>query len=211
MIGVNVSTPNPPRFVIVNVPPSVSAGRSCPSLARCTSSSEPQGDLLNPERLGVLDHGDEQARHGIDGDADMSRLREVDLIGPLDPSSVQQRIFVKGNGHELDREILKGGNAHGRIPGRLELCPKVDEMSGIRRRHQGDRCASCQALDHPRCDHPPHGTDGDRPRLSAPRRGIGLGLHRHEYVNPTDPSVAPAASKPGVVDSMLPGNPPRQR
>ena len=55
-IASNESTPNIPRFEIVNVPPLTSAGRSSPARAAATSRLAPRRDLGEGQAVGVVDH-----------------------------------------------------------------------------------------------------------------------------------------------------------
>ena len=87
MIGVAAIAPSAPGFVIVNVPPSVSPGCSCPSRARAGDVADRLREALVVEPVRVADHRhDEAALAEVDGDP------EVDLRVRVRRSSCSQAL-----------------------------------------------------------------------------------------------------------------------
>ena len=68
MIGVPISAPKTPGFVIVNVPPLISSGVSVFVRARSARSITERERPTQVLLLGVLDHRHHQALGVVDGD-----------------------------------------------------------------------------------------------------------------------------------------------
>ncbi len=79
-IGVDSSEPNTPPFVIVNVPPVSSSIVSEPSRARSAYPATDFSTWPNVERVGIAQHGHDQAAIRGHRDADVEVLVVDDVV-----------------------------------------------------------------------------------------------------------------------------------
>ncbi len=133
MIGVNVSTPSDPRFVIVNVPAlQVSSGPETPSLPRPSDQLSRHGrDLPEAERRRPL---------RITG---TSRPASVSTAIPIlalpgqqaipGPAGVEHRVVREGHRRQLDHEIGDARQVAAWGAADLELAAEVDEIGRVGR------------------------------------------------------------------------------
>ena len=167
MIGVAAIAPSAPGFVIVNVPPSVSPGCSCPARARSATSRIASREALVVEQMRVADHRhDEAALAEVDGDAEVDRrvLREAAVLEPR----VERRVHAQ----RLDRAARDDRQVR-----RADLAP-----AALDRAHVGleDRRAvrgGVERAAHVLADQAAHA----RQRLALLIRGRRRRLWRHRF------------------------------
>ena len=76
------SMPKGPGLVTVNVPPCISSAVRAPARARSISSRERAATWRSVRSGNVADHRDQKAGVGIDGDANVDRLRQITIRSP---------------------------------------------------------------------------------------------------------------------------------
>ena len=148
-IGVDISEPNTPPLVIVNVPPVSSSSVIAPSRARVAKAPTRLLDLGEAARVGVAQHRHDQAAVGRDRDADVVVLVIDDVVAVdrrIDDREASQRLDARLDEERREAElhavllleILLVAGA------RSVDCRQIDLVEG--REHRGRRLRLDQAL-----------------------------------------------------------------
>ena len=151
MIGVPWNVPNPPGFVIVNVPPWTSSGISFFVRARLGQVGDRTRDAEQVEVLRVPDHRDDQALAVLerDGDAEVDERPRDDLLAAdlaVDPRPVAQRLDGGlGDEREVGRVDAVGAtgtpSSAARAPRRRATCRPRSRSSRAPRCRASGACA----------------------------------------------------------------------
>ena len=189
---------------MVKLPPWMSAGRSLPPCARGDHVLAAGGDRREPQRVGAVDHGDDEAV--LDGD----RQADIDLGMARDrtvaPRGVHGGVAGQRGGDELHQEVGVGDAPAGLL---LRLLAPGGEPADIDLAEQVEVRRGGPACGHPLGHDAPHGADA----LAVGRPG-GRGRNdrcdgRRDDVRGEDSALRAGAAHGVDVEAALGGEPPR--
>ena len=139
MIGVPISAPKTPGFVIVKVPPLISSGVSFLARARSARSTSAREQAEQVHLLGVLDDRHDEPLGVVDRhrDAEVDVALDDDLVAAdlgVDPRPVRDRVDDGAHDERHEREL----DAVAPLVARVQLLAQVDDARHVDLDHRRD-------------------------------------------------------------------------